>query len=138
MDELIKDPIRVSWVELGEGLCEDYNPDDPNDVELLRFDVDWLESSSEPLVMGGEKNWVAIDDASYCTQVPVLATPEERGKLLEIIMDWVYEPASQGYSIKKICERLSWISLDWLKPPEEGNLSSGSSKGYSEACGYWD
>jgi hypothetical protein len=135
MDELIKDPIRVSWVELGEGLCEDYNPDDPNDVELLRFDIDIKASEAH---QDGDWWWEAIDDASYCTQVPVSATPEERGKLLEIIMDWVYEPATQGYSIKKICERLSWISLDWLKPPEEGNLPSGSSKGYSEACGYWD
>lgn len=109
MDKLIKDNVMVEWTELGEGIDGDYNPDDPEDVELLRFDVSRL--------IDGE--WEAIDDASYCTQVPVSATPEQRAKGLQRIMDEVYEGASQGYSIKKICEHLSWISL---KNIETGNL----------------
>jgi len=36
---LIKNNIMVEWVELGEGLSGDYNPDDPKDIELLRFDI---------------------------------------------------------------------------------------------------
>lgn len=133
-DWLEKDNVRVEWTELGEGLCGEYNPDDPEDIELLRFDV--FEKVSIPGT--DENDWQMVDDASYCTQVPVSATQEERSKLLEIIMDWVYEPVMNERSIKKICERLSWIDLSWLKPPDEGNLPSGSSKGYSEASGVWD
>ena len=101
MNQLIKDNVMVEWTELGEGIDGDYNPNDSEDVELLRFDV-------SRLVNGG---WGVIDDASYCTQVPVSATPEQRAKGLQLIMDEVYEWASQSHSIKKLCERLSWISL---------------------------
>jgi len=105
MNQLIRDNVMVEWSELGEAIDGDYNPDDPEDIELLRFDVSRL--------VDGE--WEAIDDASYCTQVPVSATPEQRADGLEWIMDDVFEGASQGYSIKKICERLSWISLESIK-----------------------
>lgn len=105
MNQLIKDNVMVEWTELGEGIDGDYNPDDPEDTELLRFDVSQL--------VNGE--WEAIDDASYCTQVPVSATPEQKAKGLQLIMDEVYEWASQGYSIKKLCERLSWISLESIE-----------------------
>ena len=112
MNQLIKDNVMVEWTELGEGIDGDYNPDDPEDVELLRFDVSRL--------VNGE--WEAIDDASYCTQIPVSATPEQRAKGLQFIMNEVYEWASQGYSIKKLCERLSWISLESI---ETGKIEHG-------------
>jgi len=105
MNELIRDNVKVEWVELGEGIDGDYNEDDPNDIELLRFDVSRL--------VNGE--WEMIDDASYCTQVPVSATPEQRAKGLEWIMSEVYNGASEGYSIKKICEVMSWISLESIE-----------------------
>ncbi len=104
MDTLIKGNIKVEWAKLGEGIDGDYNPDDPDDVELLRFDVSRKTKG----------HWEAIDDASYCTQIPVSATPEQRQSGLEWIMAEVYEPASQGASIKKICELLSWLSLESL------------------------
>ena len=34
-----KDLVRVQWVELGEGMSGEYSEDDPDDIELLRFDV---------------------------------------------------------------------------------------------------
>ena len=102
---MIRGNVKVEWSELGEGIDGDYNPDDPEDVELLRFDVSRKAGD----------NWEAIDDASYCTQVPVSATPEQRAEGLQLIMDEIYEWASQGYSIKKLCERLSWISLESIE-----------------------
>lgn len=101
-NELTRDNVKVEWTELGEGIDGDYNPDNPDDIELLRFDMSRKVGD----------DWEAIDDASYCTQVPVSATAEQRAKGLQMIMDEVYEWASQGYSIKKVCERLSWISLE--------------------------
>ena len=103
--ELTKDKVRVELVELGEGKCGDYDPDDPDDIELLRFDVS--------IFTDGE--WQDIDDASYCTQLPTSATPEQKQSALEWIMNEVYDGALGGYSIKKICEVLSWISLKSLE-----------------------
>jgi len=100
---LNKDKIRVEWDELGEGICGDYNSDDPEDIELLRFTV------SRCMEDG---TYEQINDASYCTQVPVSATNAQRKNLLKWLMSEVYEDASKGNSIKKLCERLSWISLD--------------------------
>ena len=31
--------LQVDWTNLGEGLHGDYDPDDPEDVNLLRFDT---------------------------------------------------------------------------------------------------
>ena len=94
--------IKVEWSELGEGICGDYNPEDPDDVELLRFDISqWIDD-----------HWEDVEDSSYCTQVPVSATPEQRTAGLAMIMNAVYERASSGQSIKKLCEELSWISLE--------------------------
>jgi hypothetical protein len=39
MDDLTRGDVCVSWVELGEGYNGDYDEEDPEDVELLRFDV---------------------------------------------------------------------------------------------------
>lgn len=105
VDSLIKDRVRVDWVELGEGWSGDWNPDDPDDEELLRFDVYWLDDNGE---------WVDPGDVSYCTGFPASATAEQREKGLRILMDAFYEPMMAGYSGKKIGERMSWICLEDL------------------------
>lgn len=73
---LTKGRVRVEWTELGEGIDGDYNPEDPDDIELLRFDVS--------LKVGGR--WTFPDNASYCTQVPVKATAKQKSALLKTIM----------------------------------------------------
>lgn len=104
-DELIRGKIKVEWVDCGEGLSGDYDPDDPEDIALLRFDISRLVDS----------DWEPIDDASYCTMMPVDTSDEAKIESLEYLMDEIYEPASAVHSIKKLCERLSWINPDWLK-----------------------
>jgi hypothetical protein len=105
-DELIRDRVMVSWVELGEGWSGDWNPNDPDDEELLRFDVYWKDDDGE---------WDVPQDCSYCTAFPASATPEQREKGLALIMDAVYDAmvAQQGYEVG-ILERMSWINLEWL------------------------
>jgi hypothetical protein len=93
--------VEISW-ECPEGKMGDYDPTNPDDEPLLRFDVLRKEKGS---------NWKACDDASYCTN---LRAYEYRGLLqqaAEIILNEVFERASAGESIKKICERLSHISI---------------------------
>jgi hypothetical protein len=102
--ELIKDNVMVEWVELGEGFWGDYNPENPEDEELLRFDVS---------VWNGQE-WTEVPDASYCTLFPVSASNEAKMTALREIMEVVYKDVRTGRSIKRSCENLSWISLDWI------------------------
>ena len=95
MYELTINDVTVALEDIGEGLSGDYDPNDKHDIPLLRFTV---LKDDEP-----------VDDASYCTQVPTNITVVEATKILGVIMNEVFEPVTQGHSIKKMCERLSRI-----------------------------
>lgn len=100
--EYIDGNIKVAWVALGEGRDGDYNPDDPDDVELLRFDTYYMKD--------GE--WEAFDDGSYCTATPVnTPTAALAAGLVEIAFE-VKAAYEAGHSVKKTCEQLSWVS--WM------------------------
>lgn len=103
--EIIRGNVKVGWVELGEGWYGEYNEEDPNDEELLRFDVHTK--------INGE--WEPVEDSSYCTAFPVNTSFDQQADASIIIMNSIEEPLLAGYSIKKICEELSWISPYWLK-----------------------
>ena len=105
--ELTAGNVKVVWEASGEGVCGEYDPDDPNDVELLRFAV---YHKTSPYF-----DWTEVDDASYCTQVPVNTPSETLTVLLARIFNEVYDYVQAGESIKKICERLSWIAVDDAK-----------------------
>lgn len=94
--------VRVDLVNLYEGWCGDYDPDDPEDENLLRFDVYTREN--------GE--WIEVNDSSYCTQVPANVSDEVAISVVKTIMGEVYDSVNAGHPIKKLCERLSWIDAD--------------------------
>ena len=98
MYELTIKNVTVELADIGEGLSGDYDPDDKDDIPLLRFTV---LKDDEP-----------VEDASYCTQVPTDITPNEAAEILSAIYLEVAEPVMQGLSIKKMCERLSWIDRE--------------------------
>jgi hypothetical protein len=98
---LVKGEVRIELESIGEGYNGDYNPDDIEDEELLRFYVQKKEN--------GE--WVDVADASYCTLFPASATEDEKRRGLEFLMDNFYDAVMSGKSVKKIGERMSWISL---------------------------
>lgn len=102
--ELISGNIKVEWVDLGEGLCGDYNPDDPEDIPLLRFDISVLRD--------GE--WEIKEDGSHCTQFPATASSAEKATGLAILMNRVRDVLADDIdaSIKKLAEELSWIDLE--------------------------
>jgi len=99
---IIKKKCKVELVELGEGWDGDYDPNDPNDEELFRFDV-YLKKDGK---------WIDPGDVSYCTQLPVTLTREKQRIALEIIVDRLYDQPVSYW--KKICEELSWIDTTWL------------------------
>ncbi len=108
--ELIRDDIKVELEYIGEGWDGDYDPSDPEDEPLLRFTV-LIKSDDTHL----DYDWVQIDDASYCTRLPATLSEAKQRRVLELLMNEVYDPATSGASIKKLCERLSWVGPDWLE-----------------------
>ena len=97
--------VRADWYNADEGICGDYNPDDPMDENLLRFDVMWKNEDGE---------WEQIDDASYCTRTYADTAIEELTKALFIIYK-EYDNVIDSYpwhSLKKLGERLSWICAE--------------------------
>ena len=99
--------VKVEWVELGEGLDGDYDETNPEDEELLRFDVSVLINNE----------WVEVENASYCTRFPVNATIEEKEKGLILLLNAFYPILSNDVeaSVKRKAEEMSWISLEWVK-----------------------
>jgi len=115
MTEVIRGGRKVEWVDIGEGWSGDYNPDDPTDTPLLRFDVlQLVDVFDNPNADPVDEVWDVIDDASYCTQMPADTSEADLRRAAEIIMDATYGQTN----IKKICEELSWISPGWLEQPE--------------------
>lgn len=90
--------VTVEMEHIGEGLHGDYNPDDPDDVPLLRFTV----------LKDGEQ----VDDASYCTRVDANTDEENIVYILERIFEAVYDRVKSGESVKKLCEELSWLVIE--------------------------
>lgn len=102
---VIRGSVRVDWDELGEGWNGDYNPDDPDDTELLRFTVYWFDG----------QEWVECDDTSYCTRVPAGTSDDVRQRLLEGLMDEFASAVTGVHGTKKLGERLSWIDPTWYQ-----------------------
>ncbi len=91
--------------ETGEGLWGDYDPEDAEDIPLLRF---WCYAEVSPGV------WEEMDDASYCTALPAeeaVMTDSRLEAVLDRILD-VVEDVDSGY--KRELESLSWLSPDDL------------------------
>lgn len=83
--------LTITWdSEAGEGMSGDYNPDDPDDVQLLRFIV-WKDG--EPM-----------DDGSYCTLMPVDTDPAILQRGLMLILR-----ATLAESPKRALEEISWM-----------------------------
>jgi len=135
-DEVIRGRVRVEWQGIGEGLSGDYDENDPDDVELLRF-----YTSVNTAQDGAEPEWTDIQDGSYCTLFPEDTTPEQRQAALELIMGRVFDrfhfaepmegdsPGFYAGSPDKELEIMSYIEPAWLEtgvPESIENLSRDS------------
>lgn len=102
--------LRVDWYKAGEGLYGDYNPENPDDRELLRFDV-YVMRTPEPWD-DSDDGWREVEDASYCTNMSANAPEEILEKALRYIFS-AYRNVIEDYpniSVKRLGEGLSWIS----------------------------
>ena len=122
--ELIEGNVKVCLEFLGEGSCGDYDAEDPNDEPLLRFsvygnraEIEKKNDSTDDYAWDGGGDgepWVALADASYCTNLPATLPEADQRAALAVLMLEVKDPVEDGHPIKKLCERLSWIAPGWL------------------------
>ena len=104
--ELRRDDVRVVLDYENEGWFGDYDErhrrfalKNNKDERLLRFNVQQFLNDE----------WGDVDNACYCTGLPVDSPPEKIKEAAALIM-WAVKPAVEaGISIKKACERLSWV-----------------------------
>ena len=96
---IIRNNVRIDWVNLNEGNDGDYDPTDKYDENLLRFDVYRYDG----------KEWTAIEDGSYCTQVTADTPQVTLVEHLRHFMDTIYDDVSAHGKAKRLCEQLSWI-----------------------------
>ena len=102
--------VEVSWI--GEGISGDYDPDDPADKPLLRFDIYSRRDRGSEATVG---EWEQVEDASYCTQMPAMLLFTHREEMLawaESVWDEVWEAITSGDSVKRTCESLSWDGVE--------------------------
>ena len=95
---IIRNNVRIDWVNLNEGYDGDYDPSDIADDNLLRFDVYRFDGNE----------WTAIEDGSYCTQVVAGTDHQTLVELLIHFMDTIYDDVSKHGKAKRLCEQLSW------------------------------
>jgi hypothetical protein len=98
---LIKDDVKVVWENIGEGYFGDYDKNDPEDENLLRYSV-YRKINEE---------WEQVDDASYCTMVAANNDSSYLYMLLKILMLEFYDVLHDNpyASVKKLAESMSWI-----------------------------
>jgi len=108
--------VRVTLEWIGEGMDGDYHPEDEEDYPHLRFTVAKYEN--------GE--WMDIDDASYCTLLNARADRAVLRYAAEFLLNEVEELVNSGTSIKKLCERLSWIGENSIAVIQSSNVLIGN------------
>lgn len=112
--------VKVEWTDLGEGTCGDYNPDDPEDIALLRYDA-WVRVTGTNMdeIRGLENNyegdeWGYKENGSYCTLTPVDTHGPVLERLAQIIANELANNLDNG-GWKSTAERMSYVSPDWVR-----------------------
>lgn len=111
--------VTLEWI--GEGASGDYDPDDPGDQPLLRFNVARLYKTGESPAayytdydkdyVFTEPEWVGVSDASYCTNLDARAPRRALRKIAMSILSQVESEVRDQTRIKRRCEELSWLEI---------------------------
>lgn len=106
--------VSVEW--LGEGEEGDFQPLEPRDQPLLRFDA----QKNIGIV---DNVWEDLDNGSYCTQVPAYAPRE----ILEAMPRYLVArlEAEGGNYPKRLMEQLSWVTQKEISEFIESERKSG-------------
>ncbi len=97
--ELVDGKYRVTLEYIGEGWNGDFDEEDADDQRLLRFSCfETVEGES-----------IEIDDASYCTRLPVGTSDSILQRALQTLMRELKNARDGGDSIRGTMKRLSWL-----------------------------
>ncbi len=102
-----KNGVMIELINIGEGMIGDYNENNPEDTNLLRFDVYTNASrTSDP----DDENWESID--SWCTLLPATMSEEKITKALDVLFNEFYDALKDDLttSIRRLGDNLSWTS----------------------------
>ncbi len=103
-NELVRErgPVRVAWLCLGEGYNGNYDPKDPEDELLLRFDV----------AVKNEDIGSFVTVESRCTCFAAKATEKDKEAALEVLLDCFYHAytANPRHCMGALADKLSYIS----------------------------
>jgi len=120
--DLIEGGVMISLEWEGEGIQEDYTGDF-NDVPLLRFYVYKEEkdlANTDTITEVDGKKWKQVDDASYCTHIPIDTPRDILEKLLKILMIEFHYEVKNNKPVKRLGERMSHINESWIENWEAG------------------
>lgn len=92
--ELTRENHKVIWEDIGEGRFGDFDPYNDEDAPLLRF-------SCYELIDG---EWEPMEDASYCTLLPVDSPEEWLARASESVLSVIGREGSYKHDL----EELSW------------------------------
>lgn len=97
---LERDGFRVTMEHIGEGYNGEYDPEDEQDERLLRFYCDTVEP-----VTGA---WVEVEDASYCTMLPIFTPPTTLCEFMLHILDVL----KSGKDVRRRLEEATHLTME--------------------------
>ena len=106
--------VKIEWIYIGEGYSGDYDETDPEDVALMRYDAYIRQAEVEAYGIYADdagpedEGWATLHDGSYCTRVPYDTPDAELQRLAQVMADELSNEVGTG-TLKRACERLSWI-----------------------------
>ena len=97
-------PVRVSWVCLGEGYNGEYDPMNPKDELLLRFDVAIKDDDIGDFVI----------TESRCTYFAANAPVRDKEAALDVLLSHFHNAFTSNprHSMRFLADKLSHISAD--------------------------
>lgn len=100
--EVVEDGIKAEWVNLYEGYEGDYDPDNSEDKNLLRFELSIWDDELE--------NYTEVPDSSYCTSIPADTDLEILESFLKIIISETKNDILNHGHAKRTCEYYSHLN----------------------------
>ncbi len=112
--------FRARFTDIGEGLCGEYDDEDPHDEPRLRVDVQVSQADhaaaeeDASLYEDDSEGWWICYDGSICTDINTdTVTGAQRARLLASLLA---DLTGHGESIKRIMDTFSWATATSADP----------------------
>jgi hypothetical protein len=104
--------VKVEWVDLGEGIFGDYDPSDPKDIPLLRYDayVNRKHVNPEEYDDNGLM-WLDPENSSFCTTIGTDTDKADLIRLATSMANDLAECVRKGVGWKFTAEMLTYITI---------------------------